>query len=212
MSATCNNPGVDFINILKDWPALDYLYYLIAYQCAPVIEKTKPGVILNFTNNHLHKLNDLWRVGREQLSGSDAFCYRELRVASQRTTVLFYSPELLGAILAKRAVAQYLRDCGYREELTLRTTLTDLSRRFQKECPHEVGIFLGIPLADVLGFIANGGKNAVAEGYWKVYHDVPGRKALFARYHEAKLRLIRFVKAGNQPLAYLGVHVLALVK
>ena len=45
------------------------------------------------------------------------------------------------------------------------------------EFPHEIGVFLGYPLADVIGFIENRGKNFTACGYWKVYrpHRRPGR-------------------------------------
>jgi hypothetical protein len=204
MSPASNNPSVDFFKLFSDIHSADYLFYLIAYQSAPVIEKTKPGVILNFTNDRLQKLNDLWRVQRDQLAELGSFVYRELRVTPQRTIVLFYCPDLLTDILNQRPVAQYLLSCGYREELTIETALQDLTVRFQEKCPHEVGIFLGIPLPDVLGFIANGGKNAVAEGYWKIYHDVGCKMKLFAHYHEAKRRFVHFVKTGNQPRAYLG--------
>ena len=37
--------------------------------------------------------------------------------------------------------------------------------------PHEIGIFLGYPLADVAGFIRNKGRNCKCIGTWKVYGD-----------------------------------------
>jgi hypothetical protein len=205
LTPNTTNPSVDFIDAMACCNSDDYLFYLIAYQGAPVIEKTKPGVVLNFTNDRPRRLNDLWRERREELPAAGPFCYRELRVTPQQTIVLFYCPKMLAGILAQRPVRQYLVSFGYQEELTLETALDDLFRRFQRKCPHEVGVFLGIPLPDVLGFIDNGGKNAVAEGYWKIYHDVARQMRLFDRYHEAKCRFIRFIKAGNQPGAYLGI-------
>ena len=41
-----------------------------------------------------------------------------------------------------------------------------------KEFPHEIGIFLGYPLADVVGFIEHQGHDYVYCGYWKVYGDL----------------------------------------
>ncbi len=48
-----------------------------------------------------------------------------------------------------------------------------LSQRLccEEDFPHEIGVFLGYPLADVIGFIQNRGKNFTACGYWKVYTD-----------------------------------------
>jgi hypothetical protein len=212
MGPIANNPNVDFIKLFTDMHSADCLFYLIAYQSAPVIEKTKPGVIVNFTNNRLRKLNALWREQQNQLTGLESFAYRELRITPQGTTVLFYCPDLLTNILKQKSIAQYLVRCGYREELTLETALQDLAARFQERCPHEVGIFLGIPLPDVLDFIANEGKNAVADGYWKIYHDVGRQMRLFANYHEAKCRFVHFIKTGYSPIAYLGVRTLALVE
>jgi hypothetical protein len=95
------------------------------------------------------------------------------------------------------------RDCP-------KTALADLKARYQEGCPHEIGTFLGIPLPDILSFIDNGGKKAIADGYWKVYHD-PGRKLeLFARYQEAKRCFFRFMMTGKGPGEYLNDRALAL--
>lgn len=37
--------------------------------------------------------------------------------------------------------------------------------------PHEIGLVLGYPVEDVAGFMADGGRGAVACGRWKVYGD-----------------------------------------
>ena len=39
------------------------------------------------------------------------------------------------------------------------------------EFPHEIGLFLGYPVGDVVGFIKNKGKNFKCCGCWKVYCD-----------------------------------------
>lgn len=47
--------------------------------------------------------------------------------------------------------------------------------------PHEIGFFLGYPYADVSGFIEHGGRDFILMGAWKVYGDVEGALAAFAR-------------------------------
>ena len=48
--------------------------------------------------------------------------------------------------------------------------------------PHESGIFLGYPLEDVCGFIANKGNHAKLCGEWKVYGDAHAAARTFHRY------------------------------
>ena len=44
------------------------------------------------------------------------------------------------------------------------------SRLAQREdFPHEIGLFLGYPLGDVIGFVKNAGQNCKCVGCWKVY-------------------------------------------
>jgi hypothetical protein len=183
---------------------IDYLLYSIAYHSSPVLEKQKPAVVLNFVNERRRRLNDIWNENRDRIPGSENFRYYELRRTPKRTSVFFYHPDLLQNILREKATAQFLITCGYREELTLATALADLKKRFQQGCPHEIGIFLGIPLPDVLGFIENSGKKALAGGYWKIYHDPDLKLALFARYREAKNCFIRLMMTGVQPAEYLA--------
>jgi hypothetical protein len=188
----------------------EYLYYLIAYYCSPVLENAKPAVTLTFGNERRRALRDLWEAHRDRIPVFRSFNHYELWRAPDRATVLFYNPDALRRILDETAVRDFLMDSGYQEELTVATALADLARRYHRGCPHELGIFLGIPLPDVLSFIKYKGKKAVAAGYWKVYHDVGGKLALFARYQEAKRNFIDFVTDGNSPGAYLRRAVLLL--
>ena len=47
--------------------------------------------------------------------------------------------------------------------------LRQLSRRLccEADFPHEIGVFLGYPLTDVVGFIENQGRNFTCCGCWK---------------------------------------------
>ena len=53
--------------------------------------------------------------------------------------------------------------------------------RTQPEFPHEIGLFLGYPLRDVVGFIENRGRNFTCCGYWKSYGDPTRARAYFTR-------------------------------
>lgn len=54
-----------------------------------------------------------------------------------------------------------------------------------EEFPHEIGVFLGYPLNDVLGFIKYHGSNCKGMGDWKVYGDLGEAQKTFAKFKNA---------------------------
>ena len=78
--------------------------------------------------------------------------------------------------LADPQVRAYLAEQGYHAGGSCRDLLRQLAGRlcFQEGFPHEIGLFLGYPLADVEGFIRNKGQGYACCGLWKSYGD-PGK-------------------------------------
>jgi hypothetical protein len=62
--------------------------------------------------------------------------------------------------------------------------LNCLKKKFEtyRQFPHEIGLFLGYPVDDVLGFVKNKGQNYKFCGYWKVYGNVEKAKNNFYCY------------------------------
>ena len=71
--------------------------------------------------------------------------------------------------------------------------------------PHEIGVFLDYPLADVKGFIENGGKNCKCCGCWKVYCDECGAKKTFSKYKKCREVYCRLWKSGCKSISQLTV-------
>lgn len=63
---------------------------------------------------------------------------------------------------------------------------TDLQSTLSGSCafPHEIGLFLGYPFEDVMGFIENKGENYLCSGCWKVYSCEQDAKECFCKYKE----------------------------
>ena len=101
--------------------------------------------------------------------------------------VYVYRPAQMDTLLKNCDVLHFLQSEGYRPG-TADALLAQLSQRLccEGDFPHEVGIFLGYPLADVIGFIQNRGKNFTACGYWKVYADPTAAQAEFDRYKKCE--------------------------
>ena len=57
------------------------------------------------------------------------------------------------------------------------------SRLAQREdFPHEIGLFLGYPLGDVIGFVKNAGQNCKCVGCWKVYGNEQAARNILEKY------------------------------
>ena len=67
----------------------------------------------------------------------------------------------------------------------------------KKSFPHEVGLFLGYPPADVRGFIENRGQDFACAGYWKVYSNEKEARKLFRRYSECSHAFCTSLEQGK---------------
>ncbi len=90
---------------------------------------------------------------------------------------------MLKKVLFNKDVLNFLNKYGYPvDSNNLMDYIDFLEKRIisNEEFPHEIGIFLGYPLEDVIGFIEN--KECKLSGYWKVYHDDLKAREVFEKY------------------------------
>lgn len=64
------------------------------------------------------------------------------------------------------------------------------------EFPHEIGIFLGYPLEDVVQFEKQNGKGFCYSGYWKVYKNKNRAVAQMNEYKTCCCRCLEFLEMG----------------
>lgn len=87
----------------------------------------------------------------------------------------------------KPGVAVFMKKCGY-QTVDVDYAINKLRQKlkFSPEFPHEIGMFLGYPLEDVIGFINNEGKNSKCTGCWKVYCNECQAKKTFAQFEKCR--------------------------
>jgi len=105
-----------------------------------------------------------------------------------RVLLYTYRPKLLRRLLEQASVRDFLSDYGYEASDSVGDYLEHLSSRLCPEhpFPHEIGVFLGYPLNDVIGFIDNEGKNSLCCGFWKVYGCREEAERQFKRFHRCE--------------------------
>lgn len=102
-----------------------------------------------------------------------------LKIGKSSAQIYAYRPEKLKCALCQNQTKCLLEELGYKTDRPDQC-IDHLKRRFVKEnFPHEIGIFLGYPYEDVIGFIENKGNSYLTNGYWKVYSNKDEKLKLF---------------------------------
>lgn len=177
--------NLDFLNLLNNLPDQEYLLSIIAYGAAPTIREEKPSSLMTFTKNK-RNLYDLWKTLKLDVCSKLNLEFVQLRDKQASVRVLFYRRKLLDEHINRNSCRVFLNKMGYSEAMTLDECINKLKLRFEHICPHEIGVFLGIPVEDVVGFIRHKGENSLLCSYWKVYHNPHLARILFECYDKAR--------------------------
>lgn len=176
---------------------------LVAH-AAPTLARLKTGSLFNLAcpnpqglGLEIQKLSPLlWEKGVR---------LTVLRKKDGRYLLYLYREQELADSLNDPEIRAFLGQYGY-GDFTPASALARLRLRLREsdDFPHEIGVFLGYPLADIQGFICNEGRNCLCCGVWKVYSDRDGAERTFARYRKCTEAYIRLFAEGC-PLSRLTV-------
>lgn len=156
-------------------------------QCAPTLAGIKPGSLFRYDGEQGENLQNVI-LGWNQNLKEKGLCVRLVKERPSGGLIYVYRPAMISEILFHHDVRCFLSDYGYSYGDEIESAFAQLRSRLQSaaEFPHEIGVFLGYPLHDVKGFIANKGRNCTMCGLWKVYHDRPLAERLFAQYDRCR--------------------------
>ena len=147
----------------------------LALQCAPLITGLKVSNLLI-----IPKGNE--EVVKRILNRTGISFYRLIQTRTKTTFLLFRRNEL----------EEFLSDENVRK-FSLRY---EAYMQGDKSFPHEMGLLLGYPVEDVVGFVENNGKNFLYSGYWKVYENQKAKVKLFDKFKVAEETLIHLLSNG----------------
>ena len=153
--------------------------HIMGFHAAPLLTGLRPACLLSFQKSRFEDFEGLLAsyLPCFQCKGISVF---RLSEGDEFVLLLFYRAGLLEKVMRQRAAQEILLEMGYREGESLTDMLEYLRSRMQvrKSFPHEVGLFLGYPPADVRGFIEHRGQGFACAGYWK---KVPSSPSLLRR-------------------------------
>lgn len=175
-----------FFEVLSKMGEEDYLKNFFTYLLSPVIAGIKPSSTITLTRG-AKGLYNIWQsMGKDFLAAIDLKSI-DLREDEKSLVVLVYNEKALEDTLLQENNLSFLEDIGYCREDNIDNLLNGLTSRYKEvHCPHELGIFLGIPLEDVKAFMECTRENCLMCGYWKVYGDKEKATRIFNHYDRSK--------------------------
>lgn len=165
--------------------------------CSPTLASLKVANLFSYnfvTEDELTDSVEYWN-GQMKKAGIHLIV---LRKRNQKALIYVCRSSELERELRSVQIMKFLSSYGY-VEMDFNSALERLKERLNvcSEFPHEIGIFLGYPLEDVVGFIHNNGKNFQLSGMWKVYGDREKAEKRFGKYKKCTDIYLRLWNKGR---------------
>lgn len=160
------------------------------WAAGPLIAGLKPAALVRIPRGDLAAAWTAWGGEFRAARGISALPLRETPGGS--LILLFRRGPLIRKALTG-IPARFLSSLAYPVRSGADACLETLQARFKAggEFPHEIGIFLGYPPEDVIGFRSGKPSPYTCHGYWKVYHRPERAKRTFAYLDAARIKLIK---------------------
>lgn len=172
---------IEFLKKLTLMSRKEYIEYLLLYKTCLVISEVKPAVTIAFSKIKNNQYEEWCKFGINFLD-TVSLDYMVLRDKEDIIILMIYNRKLLETVINEKENKNFLKYFGY-YSINLESNLKVLKSRYNKyNCPHEIGIFLGIPVEEVRAFIESSGNNYIESRYWKVFVDLKKSTDIFKRY------------------------------
>lgn len=188
---------LEFYNKLESMKDKEYIENFLVYNTSLVIAGVKPAVTIAMKKDNI-KLYSNWNCFGKNFIRRIDLEFIELRESNESIIIMIYSKHILKKELNKEKILEFLIKLGYPNEVEIKEYVNTLKSRYEKyHCPHELGLFLGIPFEDVKDFMECTTKKCLLCGYWKVYNDSNKAKTIFNKYDKVKEYTIKNILEGN---------------
>jgi hypothetical protein len=181
---------IEFYRSLEGMKPKEAIEKFLLFNSSLVMANTKPSVTVNIKKNQGENYKNWLEYGEGFLVKAD-LNYITLRENDNALILLIYKDELLKNHILKEKNREFLNKIGYANINSIEYYIKFLKIRYQiYKCPHELGVFLGIPVEDVIDFMDCNKKKCLGCGYWKIYNNYDEAIKTFKKYDEVKFETI----------------------
>lgn len=156
---------------------------MVVKYCSPVLAGIKTANM--FTSfDTLSNIKNFVKAYNKVFNSFGIYFYI-LSSGKNNSLIYVYRLDRLMKDLKQKFVEEFMLKEGY-NVYDIKSCIEILSYKIKskKDFPHEIGLFLGYPIYDVLGFIENKGCNFKYCGFWKVYGNEENAKRIFCEYEQ----------------------------
>ncbi|MGG7097038.1 DUF3793 family protein [Clostridium sardiniense] len=174
-----------FMSKLKDMNNIEYFDKYMLFLLAPVVGGLKPSSTITLKKDSKEYL--VWNNYKETFLNKIGLKHVVLREDDKAIILLIYSEKNLEKFINNKETKEFLLKLEYNLQDNLGSILDKLVQRYNRfHCPHELGVFLGIPLEDVIDFMECTTKKCLLCGYWKVFNNSDDALEIFNNYNRSK--------------------------
>lgn len=160
----------------------------------PVILGIKPAEILSFPYDDMNFEDKMLQI-ENFFTECKKIDLVKFTYKTKSVKVIFYNSKSLEKTLKDKRNSKILKSMGYPKVYNLKQYLDHLvSKMSEGSIPHEIGIFLGYPLKDVLGFLGHPSLKLTKVNGWRVYGDPRISDEKFKEFISAKFKIKNMLK------------------
>jgi hypothetical protein len=203
MNETENNCWIHLLKSEKN--TVEDTAKIIVLNCSAVLLGDKPASTVTFYNGQPNSSSAAsWDRYKEVIFKDSQLRYFKLHSNKKFTLILIFDTARLDKTLNSHEISEFLNSVGYDKCLALREKLYILKSRFEYSIPHEIGIFLGLPLKDVMGFMGLSNLQKSCCKGWRIYGDTDLSFKLYWNYEKCKRNMIHMLSNNINPLYILS--------
>ncbi len=167
-------------NIYKD--SKDFFIKTYISKLGPVIIGSKPIHIYSFSSKNDNSMKTV-KIINDHFKNCRKIKYEIFKCKDNSTKMIFFNPVVLDVILRKPENMEFLQTLGYPKAYSMDTYLCNLiGKMIRVEEHHEIGVFLGYPLKDVMGFMGFSNLKLTKVNGWRIYGDPTESDEKFIRF------------------------------
>jgi len=182
----------------------DFIGWLVEV-LGPVLMGSKPAELLSFPKYDKHLLKKIDSI-EKYMGRCRRITYRLFENQNGNIKILFYNRKALDENLREYRNMKFLKGLGYPEQYNLDKYLEIIiNKMINGVIPHEIGVFLGYPLKDIIGFIGHPSLKLTKINGWRVYGDPRLSDKRLNEFLEAKDKVKRLLQSNKPEKILLSI-------
>lgn len=165
-----------------DKNSTDFFIETYIAKLGPVIIGSKPIHIYSFSNRSDDSIKTI-NILNDHFKNCRKIKYEIFKCRDNSIKMMFFNPIALNTIFQIPENMEFLQSLGYPYAYSMHTYLYHLVEKMIRcEGYNEIGVFLGYPLKDVMGFMGFSNLRLTKVNGWKIYGDPTESDEKFIRF------------------------------